>query len=108
MTEINEYQNKATETAVYGQKDPIGYCILGLTGEAGELANKYKKVLRGDKELTDSFRNDMIKELGDVQWYVAMLAKELGYSLQEVCNINIAKLQQRRENNTIMGDGDNR
>lgn len=106
--EANEYQSIALETAIFDKKNPIAYCILGLTGEAGEVANKYKKVLRGDKELTDDLKFKIADELGDVMWYSAVLARELGFSFQEILDINIDKLKRRRENNTIMGDGDSR
>lgn len=105
---LNEYQEKATATAIYGEKDPLGYCLLGLSGEAGELANKYKKVLRGDKELSSELKSEMAKEAGDVLWYLTMTCREIGYTLDEVAGMNIDKLYKRRENNTIMGDGDNR
>jgi len=105
---IDEYQKEATKTAVYDNKDPLSYCILGLVGEAGELANKYKKVLRGDKELTNELKLEMSKEAGDVLWYLASTVKELGYTLDTVAQMNIDKLKRRRRNNTIMGDGDNR
>jgi NTP pyrophosphatase (non-canonical NTP hydrolase) len=105
---LDEYQNKATSTAIYGKEDPMGYCLLGLLGEAGELANKYKKVLRGDKEFNDELKTEMAKEAGDVMWYLAMTAKELGFNLDTIAQMNIEKLNKRKKENTIMGDGDNR
>ncbi len=105
---LDEYQEEALATAVYGQDDAIGYCTLGLVGEAGEIANKYKKVLRGDKELTPELKKEIAKEIGDVLWYIAALSNELGFTLDTVAQMNIKKLKSRRANNTIMGDGDNR
>jgi len=105
---LDDYQKEATKTAVYDENNPIAYCLLGLTGEAGEVANKYKKVLRGDKELSNELRKEMAKELGDVMWYIAMTSKELGFTLDAIAQMNIAKLQSRRRNKTIKGDGDNR
>jgi len=105
---LDDYQKEATKTAVYDESNPIAYCLLGLTGEAGEVANKYKKVLRGDKELSNELRKEMAKELGDVMWYIAMTSKELGFTLDAIAQMNIAKLQSRRRNKTIKGDGDNR
>lgn len=106
--ELNEYQKQALETAIYDDTNPITYCILGMTGEAGEVANKYKKVLRGDKKLTPELKYEIAKEIGDVQWYIAALSSLLGYSLLEICDMNLDKLYERRENGTIKGDGDNR
>jgi NTP pyrophosphatase (non-canonical NTP hydrolase) len=109
ISNLNEYQNAALETAVYDEDgDPISYCILGLVGEAGEIANKYKKVLRGDKKLTPELKESITSEIGDVLWYTAALAKNLGFALEEVANKNITKLYERRINGTIKGDGDNR
>jgi NTP pyrophosphatase (non-canonical NTP hydrolase) len=107
---FNTYQEEALKTAIYDKegKDPLSYCILGLVGEAGEVANKYKKVIRGDKPLDDELRLKIASELGDVQWYLAATCKELGFTLEEVAHMNIDKLYSRRSNNTIMGDGDER
>ena len=102
---LNWYQERAQSTAHYPTEQALAYVLLGMGGEVGELQNKFKKVLRGDKPLQ---RDDMVAELGDVLWYVAMLAKELGVTLQEVAEKNVAKLQQRAANGTIKGDGDNR
>lgn len=107
--QINEYQNIAMETAIYGEGNAINYPILGLVGEAGELANKYKKVLRDDKGMMSPEKNIALKdELGDVLWYCAALARDLDCTLEDVCNLNIAKLKARRINGTIHGSGDNR
>ena len=78
-----------------------------MLGEAGEVANKYKKVLRGDYPITD-VREGLLDELGDVLWYVNAAIRDLGGTLEGVASKNIEKLQRRRENNTIMGSGDNR
>lgn len=102
---LNDYQARAETTAGYPRETALAYVLLGLGGEVGELQNKYKKVLRGDKPLN---REDLVAELGDVLWYVAMLAKELGVTLEDVGEQNLQKLAQRAQNNTIQGDGDNR
>lgn len=106
--DLNEYQEKALATATYPEDTAVVYNTLALTGEAGELANKVKKIMRGDKELTDDVKVDLILELGDCLWYVANLAEVLGFSLDSVGQLNLAKLAKRRENNTIRGDGDHR
>jgi NTP pyrophosphatase (non-canonical NTP hydrolase) len=83
--------------------------ILGLCGESGEVAEKFKKILR-DKQgkLTAADRQEIIKELGDVLWYIATLARYLDTPLSEVAEHNVSKLQTRLEQGKISGDGDNR
>ena len=82
---------------------------LGLTGEAGEVADKLKKQYR-DKGgiITTEAKTDLVKELGDVMWYVTRLAASLGFALCEVASINMGKLMSRAERGTIHGEGDNR
>ena len=92
--ELNEYQAKALKTAVYpgkGVKAGLEYTLFGLLGEAGELANKYKKTLRSEIN-PYSQREILMDELSDVLWYAAAVANELGYSLEYVCQFNVAKL----------------
>ncbi len=83
--------------------------ILGLTGEAGETADKDKKIIRDKKgEPTEEDRAAIVKELGDVLWYVASISRYLGVSLSEVAEKNINKLEDRYQRNTIHGHGDER
>ena len=104
---INEYQQQASETAIY--KDKLIYPTLGLAGEAGEIANKVKKILRDNSgNLQESVREDLICELGDVLWYIAALATDLNVELSEVANKNIEKLNSRKNRGAIGGSGDNR
>ncbi len=104
---INTYQKQASETAIYQNK--IIYPTLGLTGEAGEIANKVKKILRDNSgELQENVRQDLISELGDVLWYIAALATDLNIELSEVANKNIEKLNNRKNRGKIGGSGDNR
>jgi NTP pyrophosphatase (non-canonical NTP hydrolase) len=106
------YQTLAMETAVYpGKKELLGllYCGLGTAEEAGEVAGKIKKVLRDNNGIVDDAQRERIKkEMGDVLWYLAGVAKELGISLGSVARENIIKLQGRRERGTLHGDGDDR
>ena len=106
----NEYQTGALQTAIYpnmGQN--FIYPALGLVGEAGEVAEKVKKIIRdGDGTLTDPDREKIAKELSDVCWYVAVLAYELDYTLEEVMQINLDKLRSRQERGVLSGSGDNR
>jgi NTP pyrophosphatase (non-canonical NTP hydrolase) len=106
----NEYQVKALETAVYPQiGENLVYPVLGLTGEAGEVAEKVKKVIRDeDGILTDSSRDAIALELSDVVWYVAVLAHELDYTLDEIFEMNLNKLSSRSKRGTLKGNGDNR
>lgn len=108
--ELNEYQKKAGKTAKYPQ---VGsnflYPTLGLAGEAGEVANAVKKIFR-DKEgrVDDDTREHLKGELGDVLWYVAQLARELGISLEDIGESNIRKLYSRMERGVLGGSGDKR
>lgn len=104
---LNEYQQKALETAIY--PTPIVYPALGLCGESGEVANKVKKVIRdNNSEFTNDKKAEIAKEIGDVLWYCATLANDLGYTLEEVGMTNIEKLKSRKERGVIGGSGDNR
>lgn len=106
---LNEYQDGARRTAIYPKESCIVYPTLGLTGEAGEVADKVKKVIR-DNNLTfdDERKHQIALELGDVMWYAASLAHDLGYSLEEICQMNLDKLASRMERNKIHGSGDER
>jgi len=107
---LNEYQEHALETAVYPEKYKVVYPALGLAGEAGETADKIKKVLRGDDGgvLTDEKRQAVAMEIGDVLWYCATLAHDLGYDLDTIAKMNYAKLKSRKERGKLSGSGDNR
>jgi len=105
MTEFNEYQEFVKTMKVYPEKHAIVYPTLGLMGEAGEISEKVKKWMRGDKELD---REGLLKEMGDPLWYIASLADDLGYTLQEVIDANVEKLTSRKERGVVKGDGDNR
>lgn len=106
---LNEYQEIARQTAVYPDEHRITYPSLGLASEAGEVAGKVKKVLRDHDGNFDSNQKDAIKdELGDVLWYVAVLAAEIGFSLDDVASRNAAKLEARMAKGKIQGEGDYR
>ena len=109
MMTLNEYQKAAIETAVYSEKYKIIYPALGITGEAGECSDKVKKVIRDSHgEFTDEKKREIAKEIGDVLWYCATLANDIGYSLEEVGQINIDKLMSRKQRDKLSGSGDNR
>ena len=106
---LNGYQNQAAETALYPKEHGLTYTILGLNGEAGELADKYKKVIRDHQgEMSEETQQAMAKELGDVLWYVAMCAKELGHDLESIAQMNLTKLFSRKDRGQIQGAGDDR
>ncbi|HPF95751.1 MAG: nucleoside triphosphate pyrophosphohydrolase family protein [Candidatus Magasanikbacteria bacterium] len=105
---LNDYQNAATKTALYPESgNNLLYPILGLCGESGELAEKMKKMIRDDQGvLTEERRQLMVKELGDVLWYVSQVARELGISLEEVGQMNVDKLASRMDRDVLHGNGD--
>lgn len=106
--ELDDYQSAAVDKAIYPKKAELEYLTLGLTGEAGEIANKVKKILRGDKEFDEVAKKDLAAELGDVLWYLAVLADALGVNLSQVASSNINKLLDRKNRNVLKGSGDNR
>ena len=104
---FSEYQERANATAIYNTKFSILYPTLGLAGEAGEVAEKVKKIIRDNKNIVDE-REDIAKELGDVLWYVAAVARDIGFKLEAIAEMNIEKLESRKERGVIQGNGDNR
>lgn len=104
--EMNEYQRKALKT--YKMTGYL-YVTLGLCGEAGEVAEKVKKLLRDSGgTVTDEFRESLKKELGDVLWYLSVLSHEFGIDFDSVAVTNIEKLASRADRNMIHGNGDDR
>lgn len=128
--EINEYQKMALETAVYPKEYKTIYPALGMNGEVGDVADKVKKVLRDSQVivrdgsgtisevivrdisgaiiLPDAKREELSKEVGDVLWYVATMAYDLGYTLEEIATMNYHKLKSRQQRHQLNGSGDNR
>jgi NTP pyrophosphatase (non-canonical NTP hydrolase) len=108
--EANDYQQGALKTAIYpNQGSNFIYPVLGLVGEAGEVSEKAKKIIRdGGGVLTDPEREKMARELSDVCWYVAVLAHELDYTLEDIFQMNLEKLQSRAERGVLSGSGDDR
>ena len=112
--EMNEYQKKAAETAIYPNAglntfNGVSYCTLKLNGEAGEIAEHVGKAIRDDGGVITLARQEkLFHELGDVLWYVANLAKELGYDLQSVAEGNLSKLADRKARNVLHGSGSDR
>ena len=108
--DIEQYQRQARQTAKYPViGNPVIYPALGLASEAGEVAGKIKKNFRDRAGAIDQTDRDALKsELGDVLWYLAQVATELGLSLDDIAEYNIAKLLDRQSRGKIQGDGDNR
>ncbi len=108
--EFEEYQKKSRVVAKYPNAgENYIYPTLGLSGESGEVAEKIKKVLRDKNgQLNEVDCEEIKKELGDVLWYLAQLATELGISLEDVAAGNLAKLYDRMKRGKLSGSGDNR
>ena len=107
---FDNYQIEARKTAIYPNKDKnFIYPTLGLVGEAGEVAEKIKKILRDKNGSLDQKSKLAIKkELGDVLWYLSNLCNELNFSLNDVANTNLEKLNLRLSKGKISGSGDDR
>jgi NTP pyrophosphatase (non-canonical NTP hydrolase) len=105
---FNEYQEMAKSTAIYDKQHKILYPALGLAGEAGEVANKVKKLIRDGYEKNKDYRKEVASEIGDVLWYCAVLASDIGCDLETIVNNNIVKLKDRMDRGVIGGNGDNR
>lgn len=109
---FNNYQTNASRTAFYPRVFPnqgLYYTALGLAGEAGEVANKIKKIMRDNGgKLEKEAKADLYSELGDVLWYCATMADELGVNLEDVAKSNLIKLADRLKRDKIKGSGDNR
>ncbi|ANA87086.1 MazG-like nucleotide pyrophosphohydrolase [Gordonia phage Switzerland] len=113
--QLDTYQTRATATAFYPGHDDgssiegLSYVTMGLVGEAGEIANKVKKIIRDNGGVIDGItRTQVLAELGDVLWYVALIAEQLGYPLHLVAAWNLQKLADRAERGVLEGSGDNR
>ncbi len=109
---MKAYERACESTAIYpgkGEAPGLIYTALGLAGESGEFADKVKKLLRdADGKVSEERRSAMIAELGDVLWYVARAASELGTDLETVAQWNVNKLSSRKERGKLGGSGDER
>lgn len=110
--DFSEYEQLAARTASWSGKQKehlLAYLALGVAGEAGEVAEKIKKILRNDEGVVSPEKRDAIKqEVGDVLWYLAMLSRELGFPFEEAAKANIQKLADRAARGVIKSSGDNR
>ena len=120
--ELNEYQKKAITTSTE-KSDNATYMLFGLMAEVGEIADKVAKWKRkGEAYFTDdrlvfttsdqdearALMTELAKEIGDVQWFVAGLARIFGFTLENVAQMNLDKLASRKDRGVIVGNGDNR
>lgn len=106
---LEEYQAAALTIADYPEDKRIIYPALGMCGEAGEVADKVKKVIRDNNQSFDTVQKiEIAKEVGDVLWCCAAMAHDLGFTLEAIAQMNISKLQSRKERGMIGGSGDNR
>lgn len=113
---LDEYQTQAITTELMTRPDIVRATdpafiakILGLAGEAGEVSEKFKKIIRDhDGVITEADKQEIIKELGDVLWYISAIADYLEVPLEEVAGKNLEKLFSRRDRGTSRGSGDNR
>ena len=109
VSDLDMYQKVALTTAIYPREQAIIYPTLGLTGEAGEVANKVKKIIRDGSNFKDEKLVSEIKaEIGDCLWYIAVLASDFDIKLSDIASSNLEKLANRKKNNTIHGSGDTR
>ena len=121
--DFDSYQKFTLSTAIYpgagtGSPEAVVYCALGIAGEAGEIHEKLKRLVRGSSSrpggfqalatLSEEDRLALAKEAGDVFWYLSRLIDELGLSLSEVIASNVEKLSSRRDRGVLRGTGDDR
>lgn len=108
VTDFNEYQRFMDKRSICPEDMKVVYPALGIAGEAGEVADKVKKICRDDNKDFYKHREEIAKELGDVLWYISRLAGDLGYKLSDIAQINVNKVNSRWDTNTVHGQGDNR
>lgn len=84
------------------------YALLNLAGEAGEVLSLAAKFIRDGDMYPENFKESLKKELGDVMWMVAAIANDNGLLMSEICQLNLDKLDSRKQRNVIAGSGDNR
>lgn len=105
----SDYQLWSDKTALYPKDAGITYTVIGLANEAGECLGIVKKMMRDDNNiLTEEKRDKLIAEVGDVAWYLARVCTELGIAMEDVFDLNVAKLEDRLKRDVIKGSGDNR
>lgn len=108
---FNDYQKKALTTVISegNEFNDLLHWVLGINGEAGEVAEKVKKIIR-DKggKVSDDDKQELGKEIGDVLWYLAVFAHHLGIEFDDIATDNLKKLADRKSRGVLGGAGDNR
>lgn len=108
---LDEYQQQALKTVLSTSdefKDTLHW-VLGINGESGEIAEKIKKIIRDKNSLiSQQDKQELGKEIGDVLWYLAVFAHNLGIPLEEIARANLSKLKSRQDRGVLGGTGDNR
>ncbi|MEK7594297.1 MAG: nucleoside triphosphate pyrophosphohydrolase family protein [Patescibacteria group bacterium] len=108
---FEEYQKRALTTVITSDdqfKDSLHW-VLGINGEAGEIAEKIKKIIRDKKGvISEDDKKELAKEIGDVLWYLAVFAHDLGFDLEDIAQQNLDKLKSRKARGVLGGAGDNR
>jgi len=102
---FEEYSERAWACAIYPNDDGV-YPFLGLAGEAGEVCELKKKAIRDNEGLVS--HDALVKELGDVLWYLNAIAREYAIDLEYIAEVNIEKLESRKQRGVLHGSGDNR
>ena len=109
ISDLDMYQQVAKQTAIYPREQAIIYPTLGLTGEAGEVANKVKKIIRdGTNKNNENLVQEISAEIGDCLWYISVLASDIGIKLSDIANSNLEKLLDRANRGKLSGSGDKR
>ena len=104
--QIDDYQKQAMTYRLPTAN--ATYALLNLAGEAGEVLSLAAKFIRDGDMYPENFKESLKKELGDVMWMVAAIANDNGLSMSEICQVNLDKLDSRKQRNVIAGSGDNR
>lgn len=108
---LEEYQKQALTTVIATDNEfrDLLHWVLGINGEAGEIAEKIKKIIRDkDAVVSEEDKAELAKEVGDVLWYLAVFAHHLGVPFEEIAQQNLDKLQSRKDRGVLQGSGDNR
>ena len=112
---LSDYSAQAISTDLFdgNNQDIDSHALLekmfGLSGETGEFAEKIKKILRDkDGKASDEDKKELAKELGDILWYVNSVGLYLGFSLEEIAQMNLDKVLSRKQRGVTKGSGDNR
>lgn len=103
--DMSDYQSDARTTAIYPVQYAVTYPVLGLFGEVGEFANRWKKTIRDGQTLDPEWA---MHEIGDMLWYVAAICSDLNLDLDDVARANLDKLGDRARRNVLGGNGDDR